>query len=220
MRYNILFIKTAKTATESIRFHLQEYAQKELLTVNDGFFEGFFNMNQFNVNTHHIKSDERYLNHFYNSIDPNLHTLRISSVRNPLQRLYSHYCYNHPKHREGMDFNEWYIKTMNGEIEDRWQHPENGDKTTNYMAGYMGINSIDELWEKYDFIFIKEFFQESLNSFGNLIDFQFSVEKKTNFNPLSKKDYEFSSEVIELFNRNNELDIEIYNEVVKKNGFI
>ena len=72
MRSNILFIKTAKCATESIRLHLIEYAESELLGINDGNFDNFFNNTSFNVNTNHIWYNEKSLNHFYNSIDKNL----------------------------------------------------------------------------------------------------------------------------------------------------
>ena len=219
MKKNILFIKTAKTATESIRFHLKEYCKKEKLVDNDGFFSAFFHKKKFNVNTNHIFWDDKYINHFYNAIDENLDTLVISSVRHPLERLYSHYCYSHPMHRKGMDFNEWYVKTINGEIEDRWGSPGHRDKTHNYMAGYMGIESIDQLWEKYDFIFVKEYFKPSLELFGGMIGFQFSVPNKKNVNPSSKKDYVFTQEVIDLFNEHNKLDNEIYKQVLRKNGF-
>lgn len=219
MKRNILFIKTAKTATESIRHHLKEYARAEGLKVNDGFFRTFFSNKNFNVNTHHIPHREEYINHFYNSIDSELKTIRISSVREPLQRLYSHYCYGHPYFKKGMDFNEWYVKTINGEIEDRWPAERHGDRTTNYMAHYMGIESIDQIWEKYDFIFVKEYFKPSLELFGGMIGYQFTEQKKVNANPHSKKDYVFTQEVIDLFNEHNQLDIQIYKEVKRKNGF-
>ena len=46
-----------------------------------------------------------------------------------------------------MDFNEWYIKTMKGEIKDRWPAAHWGDKTNNYMSDYMGIESLDKIIE-------------------------------------------------------------------------
>lgn len=215
MRNNILFIKTAKCATESIRLHLKEYANDNLLTVNDRNFNSFFFNNDFNINTNHIWYNEKTLNHFYSSIDDNLPTLRISAVRNPLKRLYSHYCFGHPKFLEGMDFNEWYIKVAKGELDDGWVVPEWGDRTNNYMWNYMGLESLDEIEEKYDFIFIKEHFKESLNRFSQILDYKFSKEKKRNFNPKSKKDYIFDSEVISLFEERNQKDIKLYSTVLK-----
>lgn len=214
MRYNILFIKTAKTATESIRRYLIEYANFELLGINDGNFNNFYFNSNFNINTNHILPTEDYLNHFYNSIDNNLPILRISSVREPLKRLYSHYCYGHPKFKQGMDFNEWYIKVCKGELLDEWIVPQWGDRTDNYMWNYMGLSSLDDLEEKYDFIFIKERFSESLNHFGNLLNYKFIEKDIINKNPKSKTDYKFDDEVVSLFNERNQKDILLYNKVV------
>lgn len=214
MRSNILFIKTSKCATESIRLNLFEYAESELLTVNDGNYDNFFSNSSFNINTNHIWYDEKSLNHFYNSIDKNLPTLRVSSVREPMKRLYSHYCFGHPKFLQGMDFNEWYLKVCKGELEDEWIVPQWGDRTDNYMWNYMGLNSLDELEEKYDFIFIKERFSDSLNKFGELLKYKFTDIPKVNINPKSKKDYQFDSEVLSLFEERNQKDISLYNKVL------
>ena len=214
MKSNILFIKTAKCATESIRLHLIEYAESELLGINDGNFDNFFNYSAFNVNTNHIWYNEKSLNHFYNSIDKNLPTLRISSVREPLKRLYSHYCFGHPEFLKGMDFNEWYLKVCKGELQDGWVVPRWGDRTDNYMWNYMGLTSLDDLDENYDFIFIKKKFSECLTEFGKLLDYNFTHVSEINVNPKSKKNYQFDSEVISLFEERNQKDISLYNKVL------
>lgn len=215
MKTNIFFIKTAKTATESIKDCLIEYAHSQNLILNNQAYDDFFSINKFNINTNHVFCNEKSLNHFLNSIDPSYPVLKISSVRNPLERLYSHYCFGHPYFKGGMDFNEWYIKTMRGELEDKWNVPQLGDRTNNYMVNYMGINHLDELEEKYDFIFIKEHFTESLEKFGKLLNYKFKSEPKKNINPKSKKNYQFDQEVIDLFKENNQKDIELYNKVVE-----
>lgn len=215
MKNNILFIKTAKCATESIRRHLIDYAKSESLTVNDGKYNEFFQINKFNLNTNHILFNGEYLTHFYNSIDKKLPTIRITSVRNPLKRLYSHYCFGHPAFYRKMDFNEWYVKVAKGKLNDNWVVPQWGDRTDNYMWNYLGLNSLDELEEKYDFIFIKEKFSECLDDFGKKIDYDFKGEYNNNRNPKSKKDYKFDSETIALFEERNEKDIKLYNKVLK-----
>lgn len=215
-KFNILFIKTAKCATETIRVHLIEYAREVGLKINDKNYEEFFSEPLFNINTNHIWSDYRSLTHFYNSIDKKLPTIKISSVRSPLERLYSHYCYGHPYFIKGMDFNEWYIKTIKGEIQDRWPAEHWGDKTNNYMSDYMGIESLDKIMEQYDFIFIKEDFENSLLKLESTLEYKFQKkDKKINKNPKSKKDYKFDSETIDLFNEYNQKDIELYNYVLK-----
>lgn len=215
MANNILFIKTAKCATETIRLNLIDYAKDLGLIVNDLNFENFFLINKFNINTNHIWSNEESLNHFYNSIDKSLQTVRISSVRNPLLRLYSHYCYGHPYFEMGMDFNEWYIKTIKGELPDKWHVPQWGDKTSNYMWDYMNIKSIDSIKEQYDLIFVTEKFNESLSKLEVMLNYKFqNKDREVNKNPKSKKDYNFDSETIDLFKEYNQKDIELYNYVL------
>lgn len=216
MGYNILFIKTAKCATETIRFHLMDYARELGLTTNDGNYSRFFTKNKFNINTNHIWSDEHSLNHFYNSIDKNLPIIKISSVREPLKRLYSHYCYGNSYYNQGMGFNEWYVKVAKGEILDKWYAPQWGDKTNNYMWDYMNIKSIDSIEAQYDLIFIKENFNESLAKLEIVLNYEFkNKNREINKNPKSKEDYQFTEEVKSLFEENNQKDIELYNKCKK-----
>ena len=132
-----------------------------------------FYKNKFNVNTNHILYNDKNLLHFANAIDKSLPVLRLSAVRKPLERLYSHYCYGHPCFMEGMDFNEWYLKTASGEIEDYWNVPQWGDRTDNYMWNYMGIKSLDLIQLQYDIIFVKEKFEESLQKLEDVLNFKF-----------------------------------------------
>jgi len=216
MGFNILFVKTAKCATETLKKHLLKYAKDNSLKVNDGPFNSFYKNGDWNINTNHIWMNEKSLNHFYNSIDKDKPTIKISSVRNPLDRLYSHYCFGNPSHNAGMDFNEWYVKTIKGEIKDYWPASRWGDKTTNYMWDYMGVSSLESLKEQYDFITVKERFEDSLIKLGNILDYEFEDKtKEINKNPKSKKDYKFTSEVIELFEENNQKDVDLYNYILK-----
>ena len=216
MAHNIFFIKTAKCATETIRSYLHEYAKKNKLKVNTGNYYSYRNNSNFNINVNHIDYSEENLNHFYNSIDKNLPTIKISAVRKPIERLYSHYCFGHPCFNKGIDFNEWYIKETKGEIKQKWPAARWGDKTNNYMSDYMGIESLDNIKQQYDFIFIKEDFKNSLSKFESIIEYQFNnKDKEVNKNSKSKKNYEFDSETIDLFNEHNQKDIELYNYVLK-----
>ena len=65
MKTNILFIKTAKCATQSIRQHLFEYAISRGLTVNDGNYDNFFLFGPLNINPNHILKNVVYQIHFY-----------------------------------------------------------------------------------------------------------------------------------------------------------
>jgi len=217
MKANIFFIKTAKCATESIRKHLFQYAISQELKVNDANYEKFFLYGPFNINTNHILNEDRYHKHFYREIDKNLPIIRISAVRNPLERLYSHYCYGHRFFREGLDFNEWYLGQCKGTISDGWEAHHWGDRTDNYMSNYMGIESLDDIREKYDFIFIKEHFSDSLKNFGKLLEYDFKpLESFENVNPNTDSNYKFDSEVLSLFEERNEKDILLYKQVLKE----
>ena len=213
--YNILFIKTGKCATETLRFYLKRYANTNSLAINDKNHEKFFERKKFNVNTNHILYNDKNLLHFANAIDKSLPVLRLSAVRNPIERLYSHYCYGHPRFREGMDFNEWYLKTTSGEIEDYWNVPQWGDRTDNYMWNYMGIKSLDLIHLQYDIIFVKEKFEESLQKLEDVLNFKFKRIENLNVMPDSKGPYEFDSKVIEIFNERNQLDNSLYEYVLK-----
>jgi len=216
MKTNILFIKTAKCATQSIRQHLFEYAISRGLKVNDANYDNFFLYGPFNINTNHILNNDEYQKHFYKEIDKNLPVIRISSVRNPLDRLYSHYCYGHKFFRQGLDFNEWYLGQCKGTISDGWETPHWGDMTDNYMSNYMGIETLDDIKEKYDFIFIKEHFSDSLKAFGKLLKFDFKPKSIENKNPNTNNNYKFDSEVLSLFEERNKKDILLYKQVLKE----
>lgn len=213
--YNILFIKTAKCATETIRFYLKDYAKSNDLGVNDRNHNHYFGLKSFNINTNHILYNDESLVHFTKSIDKSLPILRISSVRKPIERLYSHYRYGHPYYKQGIDFNEWYLGINNGTLEDYWNVPQWGDRTDNYMWNYMGITNLDLIPLQYDLIFVKEKFESSLQKLENLLDYKFErLEHKMNVGPNSKKHYEFDSKVIEIFNERNELDNSLYEYVL------
>lgn len=214
MKYNIFFVKTAKTGTETIKHYLTQYANDNHLIINDHPFLGYYRQKNFNVNTNHVLVTPEAFTHFQNSIDKNLPILRVSSIRKPIERLYSHYCFGHPYYTKGMDFNEWYIKTMKGEIEDKWHVPQWGDRTNEYMSNYLNIKSVDEIKNKYDFFFIKEKFNESLDKFESVLKYKFYRTKPLNVGK-SKKDYIFDNLTIELFNKHNTLDNALYDHVLK-----
>lgn len=211
MAYNIYFVKTAKCATETIREYLIQYAKKKRLIINDAKYENFYNKTSFNINTNHIWNNSKSRQHFNKSKSKILPTIHLTAIRQPLERLYSHYCYGHIYHRKGIDFNEWYMKVSNGELEDYWPASQWGDRTNNYISYYMDVKSVEEFEDFYDFVFVKELFNESLDQFEKVLDFEFDrLPNQLNVNKRVNRRYEFSDEVIELFNENNKLDNEIY----------
>lgn len=216
MKYNIYFTKTAKCATETIREYLIQYAQKKQLSYNDKKYEQFYYHKNFNIVTNHIFNNIKSQKHFLQNKNDEYPSINVTSIRDPLDRLYSHYCYGHPFHKKGMDFNEWYVKTIKGKLHDSWPASRWGDRTSNYISNYMNVSTIYEFDEFYDFCFIKEYFDDSLTLFEKIINFTFEKISAKNINQKSKKKYQFDNEVIELFEENNQLDISLYNHIITK----
>lgn len=217
MKHNIYFVKTAKCATETIRKYLIQYSNKNKFVYNDFKFKDFYRKTNFNIVTNHIFNDERSLNHFNENKNVDIPTIYLTAIRNPINRLYSHYCYGHPYFKKGMDFNEWYIKTIKGELPEIWPASYWGDRTTNYISHYMNVKSVEEFENFFNFVFVKEEFEKSLTLFEKTLNFKFDrMEKQINQNPQSKKDYVFDKEVIDLFDEHNELDNLLYKKSIEK----
>ena len=215
-KFNIFFSKVPKTGTESIKRHLINYASENGLICNDGAYEDFFITKNFNITTNHFNvKNKEYLNHFNNSIDKNLDTIKIASIRKPIERLYSHFCYAIDCH----NFNDRYVNFVKNKMSEEslgWSSIDlkRGHKTNNYISEYLGINSVDEIESKYDFFFVQELMDESLLKFGKIIDYDFKkidIINKTK----NKPDIVFDDLTIELFNENNKLDNEIYDYILK-----
>lgn len=220
---NILFVKTAKCATETIREYLSLYAADKGLTLNGKMYNSFYDDRHYNINTNHIFYNEKTLEYFDKKKDKSLPSFTISAVRKPIERLYSHFCYGNKYYWQEMDFNEWYIKSTKGEIDDGWSVKKWGDKSDNYMWDYMGIESLSSIHKQYDHIFIREKFETSLRTFEELINHKFKRippknthtynydknRKKVTLNP----NFKFEQETIDLFNENNEKDNSLYEYV-------
>ena len=220
MVYNIYFIKTPKCATESLKIQLQKYSETNNLIINDNPYEKYFELDKFNINTNHLYSNEEYFNHFMNSCDKNLPVIRITSVRDPIQRLVSHYFYSNAYYwKLKMDFNTWYRKFYNFEgpmNQVGWNSVDRGNKTNNFMSSYLGVNNIEGFEKKYDFCFVSEYFDESLRKFGKVIDYNFTLVGPANVRHKLNDKYHIDPDVRQLFREKNEIDLEIYNHCLEK----
>lgn len=214
-KYNILYGKVPKTGSEYIRNQLNQYAKDNSLVCNDNGYEGFNLKKKFNITTNHFNITDDNIKHFYDSIDVNLPTLKVASIRKPIDRLYSHFCYS-----IGCgNFNERYVNFVKNKMSEEslgW-YPidlKRGHKTNNYISKYLGINSIDEIESKYDFFFVQELMDESFLKFGKIIGYDF---KKTDITNKTKNKTEilYDDLTIQIFNENNRLDNDIYDYVIK-----
>lgn len=222
MLYSIYFIKTPKCATETIKIHLNKYSEFTGLKINDGHYKSYFDSKYdgFDINTNHIYSNEETWKHFLENKKPGNPFIRVTSIRTPLLRLYSHYRYSNGYFLKlQRDFNDWYLefcdKTDN-QNECGWKDENVPNTTNNYISKYMNVENVGQLSEKYDFVFVSDLFDESLISFGNIIGHKFTKVGPANVISKQTESYQFSKEVISKFNERNVLDLELFTHCYNK----
>ena len=211
---NIFFVKTAKCGTETIRKYLLEYAKQKKLILNNGRYNNYFKNETFNINVNHIHRNEKTVNHFNQHKDKELSDFYLSAIRNPIDRLYSHYHFGNEYLWDGMDFNEWYQGVVKGELDthknDGWSAARWGDKTNNYISSYMEVESSQEMVDIFDHIFIAEKFETSLRTFEDKLKVKLDRINDENVGKHKPQEKIIEKETIDLFNENNQLDLELY----------
>ena len=230
-KYNMVFIRVVRTASESLVKSLKEYAKEnDLRTIAMKQDSNVDNLEKnFNLSLNHIAYTEKNRRIFEDRVNKDNPLIFISAVRDPLRRSISHFQWN-PMSKE-MSYNEWYDKHGDQEYEDAgWYkniwvkkvgnnpnltvHPY---KTNNYMSEYMGFNSLDEITEenllsRYFYIFITEYLKKSLDIFGNKINFKFNeYNENSNDRELRYKEYsEIDIKIKKKFINNNQIDYKLY----------
>lgn len=220
MPHNIFFIKTPKCATETIAIYLRKYAEFHNLKVNSFSYQKFFELDNFNINTNHLFSDKKTFDHFLKSCDVKLPIIKISSIREPLQRFFSNYRYSNQFSKDyKLDFNEWYLTKgyhHDPRLKLGWSTHPFDLSGPNFISRYMGVKRVEELKDKFDFVFVSERFDESLVKFGNILEYKFEKVGSANVYNSKETPYVFSEEVVKKFNEINSLDLEIYNYFYEK----
>ena len=211
IKNGIVWIRTPKCSTSTIRVHLQRFSNWMNLKITDSFSHDSFPLKKFinlghlwaeDVNWDVVKNDNRFV---------------MGSIRNPLDRFLSHY-----KHhlREGRypqydnDVSSFYLENYhNTHFEPYFRGMDN------YLCKYLGIGD-DKSWNKdlildrYDFFTVTEYLKESLVKFENITGYSFEDKD------LVKNNTEYSliltDEFINKFKELNKNDFDLYEFILKK----
>ena len=204
MDNNVIYIKTPKCASTSVRNELARFARTKGLSVLDHAvgFENEFGINSpwltrvqrtnifnkthngkcYDINLDHVTATDANINRLKAIMKPNRGFITISSIRDPYERLKSNYMgtknSNWVKTEEG--FSKWYLANCNKNVAEIFK----GQRMifpdwwiNNFMCNYMGINEVTEeaILAKYDFITISEFLEDSMIGLSNLLCFKFKT---------------------------------------------
>ena len=221
---SFVFIKVSKCGTETVRLLIKE-SENDKNSILDCAYEDIFRYNnrQFKYSINHINYDTYFTNHLNNiMIQPIKY---IGFVRNPINRLISHYNYTN-RYSTKISFDEWYQKFYN--INAGWSGGCNNsinslDVTNNFMSRYLGFNSIEEINEdniksRYHFIVVLEDPDKytKLANILNILNINDSNVKVANKNKSYNRDKVIISEKTkELFDENNKMDNKLYELVCK-----
>ena len=224
---SFVFIKVSKCGTETVKAFIKE-SVNDKNSILDYAYEDIFRYNnrQFKYSLNHINYDSYFTNHLNNiMIQPIKY---IGFVRNPLDRLISHYYYRVDtiycnSYSTKITFDEWYQKYYNLNV-GWWGGCQNSinslDVTNNFMSRYLGFNSIEEINEdniksRYHFIVVLEDPDKytKLAKILNINDFNVKVINKNK--SYNKDNIIISKKTKELFDENNKMDNKLYELVCK-----
>lgn len=223
--FNFLYIKTPKTASELIKRYLRQYGDAAGLQRNSNPLGKYFETKKFEYSAEHIMMTPKVLKHFFNSNNKDYSSLILTSIRNPLERMISHYYFSN-LNKSHMTFDEWYNSYHHGKLEKLkfgWK-PFNtlGDREPvhfnidNYQLNYIGVNNPTDVFYLYDYVFISEKVEEHVTLFENIIDFKiqrYQGDKHINHNKNYPDSIEVSQETKDFFMERNQKDYELYDFV-------
>jgi hypothetical protein len=226
-KFNFLYIKTPKTASELIKRYLRLYGNAAELTRNSNSLGEYFEINFFEYSCEHIMMTPKVLKHFFSKNNRQLDSLILTSVRNPLDRMVSHYYFSNI-YKTQMDFNEWYLNYHHNKLPNSqfgWK-PNNKlgyfepvyHNLDNYQLQYIGLMEPNNVFVLYDYVFISEKVEEQFDEFEKVVDYKFARyegEKKINHNKNYPEEIVISEEVKNIFMERNQKDYVLYDYVYK-----
>lgn len=106
MDNSFVLIKVSKCGTETVRDFIKENCNDKTTILDTAYDDIFqYKKKQFKYSVNHINYDSYFINHLNKiMIGPIKY---IGFIRDPLERLISHYYYNNA-YRTLIDFNTWY----------------------------------------------------------------------------------------------------------------
>lgn len=212
---SFVLIKVAKCGTETVRCFIKESC-KDKNKIIDISYDNIFRLKdkQYNYSINHINYDHYFINHLNNIM---IHPIKyIGFVRNPIDRLISHYYYTN-SFKDTLSFDDWYQKNYNSNV--GWgggckSSVNSLDVTNNYMSRYLGFNSIDEINEenirsRYCLIVVLEDPDKYIKLAKILnINNKFTIENKSKL--YNRDKVVISKNTEKLFNENNKMDNKLY----------
>ena len=196
---NVVFVKIHRCSSTTVRYIIEDFADKNNLTYpfkgqairfNDIPIQVPKLRKKYNLFTRHKIYDKDF---FESVIDSPAY---VSFVRDPLERAISHH---YGLSKSASDFNEWY--------------PENYKVRKNYMSKFLGYNSIKDITKKnlesrYIFIGTTESFDRSIKLMGKTLGWNIGNNyKKYN---ITNREKHMSEKTKKLFKKHNQADYKLY----------
>ena len=234
-KYNILFIKTPRTSSTSVRSALSDYCDaKNMKYIIEGGDDFLQHSSKIEGSLGHIPYRPPYLAHLRHIMMENRKLLTITSIRDPLAKMISHYnvdpyLYLLPHiHRtecpyqllltrnfDSYRFEKFYLENYKKLDDDKsWKAMMN-----NSLSYYLGFDTIESITAKnimnrFDHIIIQEFFDETMNTLEVILNHRLPRrDEQANRPGRSRIDPQgsgFSEEFMETFQRCNKLDYRLY----------
>ena len=213
---SFVFVKVSKCGTETVKQLIMKNVEKNLIL--NKCYESIFQYNdkQFKYSVNHINYDNYFINHLQKIMIGDIKY--IGFVRNPIDRLISHFYYSN-KYKNTTTFDKWYTnKLIRNE---GWSfgcgNSKNSlDCTDNFMSKYLGFTSLEEITKeniknRYHFIIRVE----DPDKYKKLIKIlNLNIKDNLEISNVSKiydkNNLYISEETKQLFEKNNKMDIKLY----------
>lgn len=196
-KYNILYAKTPKTGSSSVRDTLIDYCVIKGIKYSTNSVTGINKINS-NVGASlgHITYD-LLIKEVKPKLIHNNKTLIISSVREPLDKYISHCGYL------GLNVNNYKGFKNKG-----WNKIM--DNQMCYYLGFKNLESItkENIKNRFDYVTILDEWGNSMNKLSELMETQLN-NYHSNKNP-KRKNNQINPSIISLFKKNNEMDYKLY----------
>lgn len=203
-KYNILYVKTPKTGSSSVKDTLIDYCVFNDIKYSTNSVEGIDRIKTgIGASLGHITYDL-----LIKKVKPKLiysnKTLIISSVREPLDKYISHcgYIGRNVNHYQGFKNKGW-DKIM--------------DNQMCYYLGFSNLESItkENIKNKFDYVTVLDEWDKSMSNLSDLMGTQLKnyhtipYSFYSNRNP-KRKNNQINPSVVNLYKKNNEMDYKLY----------
>jgi GDPmannose 4,6-dehydratase len=207
---NIIYLKTPKTGSSSIRNALIQYCNKHgLHHINKTPKNILKHVGGIGASLGHMPYEDKYIDFIKSRMNKDNKTLLITSIREPLSRFLSNFRYTYGGH----NFNNFY---KNKHLKKAWDN-----MSDNLMARYFGFHKLEDITEenirnRFDHVIIAEDYDNSLAKLSEMLGYELkSMRSNVGKN---HKEIKVAKTTLELFKKRNSLDYKLYELCVKIYG--